>query len=76
MRHILFCLIYFASLCDTYCLLESEKTIGFATEGEVFSNKDEIEALGPENHSFHSFTTCVDDNAGILSGIQYNLISD
>ena len=59
-------------------MLESENTVGIDSLGDIFSNKEEIEALplGPENYSFHSFETCVDSNTNTLNGIQYTLISN
>ena len=52
------------------CLIESA-TITGVEEGEVFSNKAEIEALGIENISFHSFTTCTSTVSGDMIGTQY-----
>ena len=39
------------------CLSESTVVTG-VEEGDLFSNKDEIAALGADSITFHSFTTC------------------
>ena len=46
MRHITFCLITFTfvQLCHTYCITESETTVGLE-EGNLFSNKEQLEGL-------------------------------
>ena len=49
------------------CLIESATKTG-VEEGEVFSNRAEIEALGIENVSFHSFTTCTSTVSGDMIG--------
>ena len=62
------------TLASAYCLTESTQMTG-VEEGEVFSNKAEIEALGRVvNYSLHSFINCVDDNDD-LAGIQFLLQS-
>ena len=56
------------------CFIESE-TITGVEEGEVFSNKAELEALGVENISFHSFTTCTSIGSGDVLGTQYIVLN-
>ena len=48
------------------CFIESETVTG-VEEGEIFSNKAELEALGT-NIAFHSFTTCASRGSGDALG--------
>ena len=52
-----------ASFCESF-------TITGVDEGEKFSNRAELEALGTEDISFHSFTTCVSEQGDVL-GTQF-----
>ena len=56
------------------CFIESATMTG-VEEGEVFSNKAELEALGVDNISFHSFTTCTSIGSGDVLGTQYIVLN-
>ena len=53
------------STVNSSCLSESEITSGVEA-GEFFSNKAEIEALGADSITFHSFTTCTDSDKNMI----------
>lgn len=46
------------------CLAESDVMAGIE-EGELFSNLEEIRAIGASSASFYSFTTCTDSDGAM-----------
>ena len=56
-----------ASFCESF-------TITGVDEGEKFSNRAELEAIGTDNVSFHSFTTCVSEQGNVL-GTQFIVLN-
>ena len=56
-----------ASFCESF-------TITGVDEGEKFSNRAELEALGTDNVSFHSLTTCVSEQGNVL-GTQFIILN-
>ena len=52
--------------CRASCLIESETVVG-VEQGDYFSNKDEILALGNVgDYKHHSFKTCEDDDEEVI----------